>query len=188
MSEIDLAPLGPAIERFAPMGRSGLLPALQAAQAIYGWLPESVAVEVAGGLQVPLADVHGVIEFYSLFYNQPVGRKFIRVCTDVVCALRGADSVLDHLCQRHGTEPNGTTRDSALTIEASPCLGLCDQAPAALVDELAETSISSDLRAYELGRPPSRVGGSIRMLTANCGQGSTTLDKYGEYAAYGKAL
>src|SRR4030067_3614422 len=63
MSEIDLAPLIPAIKSYIPLGRSGLLPALHAAQKIYGWLPEPVAGEVARSLHVPLADVHGVIEF-----------------------------------------------------------------------------------------------------------------------------
>ena len=70
MSEFDLAPIKAAIESYIPLGRSGLLPALHAAQKIYGWLPEGVAAEVSRSLRVPLADVHGVIEFYSLFYNK----------------------------------------------------------------------------------------------------------------------
>src|SRR6266545_2689946 len=77
MSEIDLAPLNSAIESYIPLGRSGLLPALHVAQKIYGWLPEEVAAEIARSLHVPLVDVHGVIEFYSLFYNEQVGKKFI---------------------------------------------------------------------------------------------------------------
>ena len=88
MSEIDLTQLKSAIESYIPLGRSGLLPALHAAQKIYGWLPQEVASEVAKTLHVPLADVHGVIEFYSLFYNEPVGRRIIRVCTDQACALK----------------------------------------------------------------------------------------------------
>ena len=73
-SQIDLAPLGQAIEPYIALGRPGLLPALQAAQKTYGWLSEPVAAEIAKSLHVPLADVHGVIEFYTLFYNKPVGR------------------------------------------------------------------------------------------------------------------
>ena len=91
MSEIDLALLKPAVEQYVPLGRSGLLPALHAAQKIFGWLPENVASEIAKVLRVPLADVHGVIEFYSLFYNKPIGKKVIRVCTDQACALMNAD-------------------------------------------------------------------------------------------------
>jgi len=188
MSEIDLAPLIPAIRSYIPMGRSGLLPALHAAQKIYGWLPEPVAAEVARSLRVPLADVHGVIEFYSLFYNEPIGKRVIRVCTDQACALKGGDEVLNHLCSRHGLEPNQTTRDLSLTIESSPCLGLCEHAPAALVDDQAETNIKLETDSFELGRPKSVVGGSIRLLTANCGNGTTSLAKYGNYPAFAKAL
>ena len=188
MSAIDLAPLRSAIRSFVPLGRSGLLPALHAAQKIYGWLPEAVAAEVAASLKVPLADVHGVIEFYSLFYNEPVGRRIIRVCTDPACALKGGDEVLGHLCSHHGIQPGQTTPDRSLTVEGSTCLGLCDQAPGALVDEQAETNIYLHYEKYDLGRPHSIVGGSLRLLTANCGNGTTSLKKYGGYAAFEKAL
>ena len=96
MSDVDLGPLRPFIEPYVPMGRSGLLPALQAAQKAYGWLSEPVAAEIARTLHVPLVDVHGVIEFYTLLYNKPVGRRIIRICTDIACALKDADGVLNH--------------------------------------------------------------------------------------------
>ncbi|HEX9386643.1 MAG TPA: NAD(P)H-dependent oxidoreductase subunit E [Anaerolineales bacterium] len=188
MSDIDLAPLISAIESYIPMGRSGLLPALHAAQKIYGWISEPVATQISKSLRVPLVDIHGVIEFYSLFYNEPIGKRVIRVCTDQACALKGADGVLHHLCSHHGLEPGQTTRDLSLTIEASPCLGLCEQAPAALVDDQAETSIDLEKDSYELGRPKSIVGGSIRLLTANCGDRTTSLAQYGNYPALTKAL
>jgi len=188
MSEIDLAPLIPAIKSYIPLGRSGLLPALHAAQRVYGWIPETVAAEISKSLRVPLADIHGVIEFYSLFYNEPVGRRIIRVCTDQACALKGGDDVLHHLCFHHGLEPGQTTRDLSLTIEASPCLGLCEQAPAALVDDQAETNIDLEKDSFALGRPKSIVGGSLRLLTANCGAGAASLEKYGGYSAFTKAL
>jgi NADH-quinone oxidoreductase subunit F len=188
MSEVELAPLVPAIESYIPLGRSGLLPALHAAQKIYGWISEPVATQISKSLRVPLADVYGVIEFYSLFYNEPIGRRVIRVCTDQACALKNADGVLHHLCTHHGLEPGQTTRDLSLTIEASPCLGLCEQAPAALVNDAAETNIDLEKDSYELGRPKSVVSGSIRLLTANCGNGTTSLAQYGKYPALAKAL
>ena len=188
MSEIDLVPLHNELARFIPLGRSGLLPALHAAQKIYGWLPQEVAAEVARSLRVPLADVHGVIEFYSLFYNEQVGRNFIRVCTDQACALKGADNLLGRLCKHYDVEPGQTTKDLSLTIERSPCLGLCEQAPVALVDDDAQTNIAPDFNSYDLGIPRSLVYGSMRKLTANCGNGTTTLAKYGGYSAYKKAL
>ena len=187
MADTDLTPLKPAIEKYIPLGRSGLLPALHAAQKIYGWVSEPVATEIAKLLRIPLADVHGVIEFYSLFYNEQVGKRFIRVCTDQACALKGGDALLNHLCQHYDIKPGQTTRDLSLTLEASPCLGLCEHAPVALVDDEAETNISPDFHHYDLGRPKSIVGGSLRMVTANCGNGTTSLEKYGEYAALKKA-
>jgi NADH-quinone oxidoreductase subunit F len=188
MSEIDLAPLLPAIESYIPLGRSGLLPALHAAQSIYGWISEPVAEEISRALRVPLADIHGVIEFYTLFYNEPVGQRMIRVCTDQACALKGADGILQHLCAHYGLEPGQTTPDQSLTIEASPCLGLCELAPAALVNHEAETNIDLEQGTYELGRPKSIVGGSLRLLTANCGHGTTSLAQYGTYLGLRKAL
>jgi NADH-quinone oxidoreductase subunit F len=188
MPEMDLAPLIPAIEAYIPLGRSGLLPALHAAQKIYGWISEPVASEIARSLKIPLADVHGVIEFYSLFYNKPVGKRIIRVCTDQACALKGADGVLHHLCSHHGLEPGQTKADLSLTIESSPCLGLCEQAPVALVDDDAETEIDLEKGTYQLGRPKSIVGGSIRFLTANCGNDTTSLAQYGNYPALARAL
>ena len=186
MSEIDLTPLKTAIESYASLGRSGLLPALHAAQKIYGWLPQEVAAEVAKALHVPLADVHGVIEFYSLFYNEPVGRRIIRVCTDQACALKGGDDLFNQLCHQYDVEPDHMTRDLSLTIEQSPCLGLCEQAPAVWTMDNGQWTVGDGVN--ETHRPPSAVYGPLRELTANCGQGTTTLAKYGEYSAYKKAL
>ena len=186
MSDIDLTRLHPAIETYVPLGRSGLLPALHAAQRLYGWLPQEVAAEVARSLGVPLADVHGVIEFYSLFYNEPVGRRIIRVCTDPACGLKGADGILRHLCEHHGIEAGQSTPDLSLTIERSPCLGLCEQAPAVWTMDDGRWTVGDG--AAETDRPPSAVYGPIRLLTAHCGNGTTSLEKYGEYAALNKAL
>lgn len=186
MSEIDLAPLKPAIEKYIPLGRSGLLPALHAAQKIYGWLPESVAAEVAKTLRVPLADVHGVIEFYALFYNEPLGRKVIRVCTDQACALKDADGLLTKLCKQHDVEPHHTTGDLSLTIEPSPCLGMCELAPAVWTMDDGQWSVGNG--SDESDRPRSAVYGPIRELTKNCGNGTTSLKQYGEYKGLQKAL
>lgn len=187
MSAFDLVALQPTLIELAPQGRTALLPALQAAQEIYGYLPEPVVAEVSRALGVPLADVHGVIEFYSLLYNEPAGQQVIRVCTDPACALKGGDEILEHLCAHHGLQPGQTTPDGATTIERAPCLGLCEHASAAMVDKQAETNIDLGLGKYELGRPPSRVFGSIRLLTQNCGTETTTLQDYGGYGAFEKS-
>ena len=186
MSEIDLAPLKPAIEKYIPMSRSGLLPALHAAQQLYGWISEPVANEIAKSLRVPLADVHGVIEFYSLFYNEPVGKKVIRVCTDPACGIKGSDDILRKLYKQHDAEPHQLNAKLNLTIEPSPCLGMCELAPA--IWTVDDYNNKWTVNENEAERPESLVYGSIKELTKNCGKGETTyLKGYGEYKALLKA-
>ncbi|PWH14759.1 MAG: NADH-quinone oxidoreductase subunit E [Anaerolineae bacterium] len=184
MSEIDLLVVRQAIEPYVGLGRSGLLPALHAAQRVCGWISSEVAVEVGRTLGVPLADVHGVIEFYSLFYNHPVGRRIVRVCTDVACMLKGGDGLLAQRCAEHGLQPGETTPDGALTVEAAPCLGMCDLAPAVLTTENGRWRVGEGAL-----RPQAPVYGVSRLLTARCGRGrQTTLAEYGGYEALRKAL
>jgi NADH-quinone oxidoreductase subunit F len=185
MTVAEPSPLQIAIEPYIPLGRSGLLPALHAAQKIYGWVSEASAAEIAKALRVPPADVHGVIEFYSLFYDEPTSRHVIRVCTDVACALKGGEGILKHLCAHHGIQPGQTTEDLSLTIEPSPCLGLCEHAPAVWTMDDGRWTVGDG--TVEADRPRSMVYGPIRILTGNCGNGTTSLEKYGEYAGLKKA-
>ena len=178
MSNFDLTPLRSALAEFIPQGRAGLLPALHTAQALYGYLPEPVTAEVARALRVPLADVHGVIEFYSMFYNEPVGKTIVRVCADPACAMRGADGVLE-AAQR---KANGDT-----TVERAPCLGLCNLGVAVNVTSgdrgLTYGNATPDsldsIFALNAGEAADYVGGDLRLLTALCGNGrATTLAEY----------
>ena len=192
MDKHNFSSLKSAIEPYIPLGRSGLLPALHAAQKLHGWISEETAAEIAKALHVPRADVHGVIEFYSLFYNEPTAKRVIRVCTDVACALKGGDGILSHLCEHHGLKPGQTKPDLSLTIEASPCLGLCEHAPVALVGD--GVVMGDELSAFDgrpqtaVSRPRSIVSGPLRKLTANCGNSTTSLAKYGNYPAFAKAI
>ena len=201
MSDYDLAPLRERLGELAPQGRPALLPALQIAQSIYGFLPEPVAAEVAHALSVPLADVHGVIEFYSLFYPQPVGKTVIHVCTDPSCALAGGEEALSAVCRHLGVQSGQMTSDGAFTVERAPCLGLCEHAPAALLahadGRAAAFGKIQPERAADLCRgigskPDALVYGDYRLLTVNCGKSrATTLKEYeagGGYSALRKAL
>ena len=187
MPDFDLAPLRQTLAQFAPQGRTALLPALHAAQSIYGYLPEPVAAEVARALRLPLADVHGVIEFYAMFYNEPIGKTIIRVCADPACAMVGADSVLDAACRKAGVGVNGTSADGVYTIERAPCLGLCNLGVAVNVatadrsqtfGQVTTASLDS-LFTGNAGEAADFVGGDLRVLTALCGKGrAATLAEY----------
>src|SRR3972149_2187963 len=165
MEEIDLSPLRSALSEIAPQGPSALLPALHTVQSIYGYISEPAAAEVGRALGIPLVDVYGVIAFYAMFYRAPVGKTMVRVCTDPACALAGGDQLLAAACQRLGVSPDQVTQDGAYTVERSPCLGLCDQAPVALVGETAVTRIdpSQVERLFAVGgdSPESHGAGEL---------------------------
>src|SRR5438034_1251805 len=119
MFDPDLTHLRSLLAELAPQGRPALLPALHAAQRLYGWLPEPVAAEVGRALGVPLADVHGVIDFYAMFSRQPMGRSVVRVCSAPICALAGGDAVADALCRYLKVEPE----DVIAEVNASGLIG-----------------------------------------------------------------
>ena len=193
-SELDL--LRSIIAELKPQGRAALLPALHAAQHFHGWISEAVATEVSRTLGVPLADVHGVIDFYEMLSREPLGRTVARVCNAPVCALAGSDELANALCRHLKVAPGAVTPDGEFTVEHAPCLGLCDHAPALLVGESAlgqgDPSQAAAICARGGARPISFVGGDIRILTGNCGRGHPTsfadYSSGGGYAGLRKAL
>jgi NADH-quinone oxidoreductase subunit F len=196
MADRELIRLRSILAELAPQGRPALLPALHAAQQLHGWLSESVAAEVGHALRVPLADVYGVIDFYKMFYRKPIGRTIVRVCGAPVCAVAGADALLNALCRHLKIAPDEVSPDGKFTVERAPCLGLCDHAPALVVGQDTVGHATPEQAAAICTRtgqkPVSFVGGDIRCLTSRCGQGhSTSLAEYtaqGGYTALNKAL
>lgn len=187
--EVDLTLLPDVIGKYIQQGRSGLLPALQAAQKIYGWLPSPVTAAIGRALQVPLSDVHGVVEFYSLLYNKPVPKKIFRVCTDPACAMQGADNIYSQLSTLNKISPVEISVDEHALVEQSPCLGLCEHAPAVMLNDDVVTGLNINSGNYNLSFPESRVHGSLRWLTKNCGSGRPTqLREYGAYTGFRHAL
>lgn len=103
-----------------------LLPALHAVQDRFGWLPPGALAHISRRLTIPPAEVHGVASFYQLFQLKPGARSQVHVCEDIACRHRGGLALERELRERHpGSE--------AVDIHGSPCLGVCEQAPAALV-------------------------------------------------------
>jgi len=126
------------LQRYRGEGSAYLLPCLHEAQAITGWLDADTCAEISRALPVPLVQVHEVIEFYTLFYNEPVGRRIVRVCDDPPCFLAGSSEVVRACAGYLGVdERGGTTADGATTLEIHPCLGRCEQAPFLMIDDEA---------------------------------------------------
>jgi NADH-quinone oxidoreductase E subunit len=143
-----------------PDKRSAVLPALYLAQREKNWLDDADIAAVAEALDISVTHVHSIIGFYTLFRKQQTGKYMVQVCTDLPCALRGAEDFFKRLCQRLGLGPHGgTTDDGLFTVEEVVCLAACDKAPCLqinleyyenLTDEQIDAVIAG-LRAGENG-------------------------------------
>jgi NADH-quinone oxidoreductase subunit E len=107
--------------------QSAVMPLLHLAQLEAGFVDRHAVVEIAGVCGI--TDVAEIIGFYTLYHDAPEGKLRLQVCTDISCALRGADEFLEKLCERLGIQPGGTTPDGLITVEAVMCLAACDKAP-----------------------------------------------------------
>jgi NADH-quinone oxidoreductase subunit F len=196
MAEIDLSALIDRLHDLKPATRTSLLPALHAAQEIYGFIPEEAARAIASFLHVPLADIFGVIDFYALFYRKPVAGVVVHLCGDPACAMAGSDEMYKLIRKKTTAGHTKPLTSPAVMVERSPCLGLCEYAPALMVEGSAGGH--ADARTWKAQveakgrRPTTPVYREISMLTANCGKGQTTrLKEYrgsGGYSALQKAL
>ncbi len=129
-----LARLDEVIARYR--GTPGaLIPVLQLAQGIFGYLPEVALKHIAQEMNLPYSEVAGVVGFYSFFSTVPRGRHLIRVCLGTACYVRGGLAVLDALRKELGIEVGETTADREFSLEVARCFGACGLAPVITVNE-----------------------------------------------------
>ena len=112
-----------------------LIPVLQRAQEIVGYLPPVVQKRIARGLNIPEAEVHSVVSFYSFFTMKPRGDHNVRVCLGTACYVRGIEGVLDKIRDRLKIDIGETTEDKKFSIEGVRCLGACGLAPVIMIDQ-----------------------------------------------------
>jgi NADH-quinone oxidoreductase subunit E len=130
---IDLAALDEVFARLE--GQPGaLIPVLQKAQEIYGYVPPEVLQDIADRLNISLGKVYGVATFYAQFYLERRGRHVLRVCDGTACHVKGAPGLLTAVQDRYGVAPGDTSVDGQLTLEIVYCMGSCALAPVAVVD------------------------------------------------------
>ena len=111
------------------------MPVLQAAQEIFGYLPEEVQIMVAEGLDIPLSEVYGVASFYAQFSMNPKGKYQISVCLGTACYVKGAAAVLNAVEQKLGIVPGAITPDSKFSLDSCRCVGACGLAPVMTVND-----------------------------------------------------
>lgn len=112
-----------------------LIPVLQLAQAIFGYLPEVALKKISLGLGKPYSEVAGVVGFYSFFSTEPRGKHTVRVCLGTACYVRGGKNVLQALKDKLGVDVGGTTEDRQFSLDVARCFGACGLAPAIMIDD-----------------------------------------------------
>ena len=109
--------------------RAAVMPLLYLAQRDQMYVTKQSMAEIGELLGISVTDVASIVGFYSLYYDEPAGKYHIQVCTDLPCALRGADEFLEKLCENLGIRVGQTTPDGVVTVEHVMCLAACDRAP-----------------------------------------------------------
>ena len=121
-------------ERYPEGSRSAVLPALRLAQEEHGWLSPDAIREVADALDLTPGYCHAVASFYDMYHLEPVGTHLVEVCTNLSCALVGAQRVVDAFEEELGVRAGETTGDGNVTLRAVECLGGCGYATVVAVD------------------------------------------------------
>ncbi len=112
-----------------------LMPVLQEAQSIYGYLPQEVQQIIADGLDISTSEVYGVATFYSQFSLTPKGKYKISVCLGTACYVKGADKVLEKIEEILGIKSGECTPDGLFSIDACRCVGACGLAPVVMIND-----------------------------------------------------
>ncbi len=134
--------------------RADLVECLKEAQRQYGHVPEEVIAALAESLVIPIHEVYGVASFYSFLTTRPLGRNVIRVCRSLPCHLKSAEMIMEAVAKELGIGPGETTADSRFSFELTNCIGLCDRAPAMLINQdphvdLTPEKIKQILKSYK---------------------------------------
>ena len=125
--------------------KTRLMAVMQDAQAIYGYLPYEVQCKIAEGLDVPVEKVYGVATFYAQFALSPKGKYNISVCLGTACYVKGAQQVLDKICEVLGVESGECSEDGKFSIEACRCIGACGLAPVLTINEDVYGKLTADM-------------------------------------------
>jgi NADH-quinone oxidoreductase subunit E len=110
-------------------------------------VPLEAVREIADLLDISPAELNDAMSFYGFFRGKenPLGKTRLWVCRSLACALTGGEELLEHICRRLNVKPGGTSADGKITVEFAECLGLCEGAPAVLINDEGRTNLSSDM-------------------------------------------
>ena len=112
-----------------------LIPVLHEAQEVYGYLPYEVQKKISDGLGISMAEIYGVVTFYTQFSIYPKGQYNVAVCLGTACYVKGSGDIIDKIKERLGIEVGQCTDDGRFSLEATRCIGACGLAPVLTVNE-----------------------------------------------------
>lgn len=115
--------------------KDNLIQILNEVQDYYGYVPEKAQVAISEYLNMPMAEIYGVVTFYSRFTLKPKGKYHIAVCLGTACFVKGSENVLERAKERLGIDVGETTKDGKFSLEATRCIGACGLAPVFTVNE-----------------------------------------------------
>jgi len=144
MNNINEQKLDFFLDQLNEKSQTKLLPSLLKAQELFGYISEKSALKIGEVLKVPPADIYGVIEFYSLLYSKPTAETIIRICISPLCSLKGADKIKKSLLEKLDLDEGIPSSNGRFMVESVQCLGLCDHAPSAMVNNATVCDLSID--------------------------------------------
>ncbi len=124
--------------------RGALIPVLHDAQILYGYLPMPVQKKISEGLNIPLAEVYGVVTFYTQFSLKPKGQYRVSICLGTACYVKGAGEILDKFKEKLGINVGDCTEDGKFSLDACRCVGACGLAPVVMVNDDVYGRLSPD--------------------------------------------
>ncbi|MDR2599204.1 MAG: NAD(P)H-dependent oxidoreductase subunit E [Oscillospiraceae bacterium] len=124
--------------------KGALMPVLQEAQEIYGYMPREVQIMVAEGMGVTLAEVYGIVTFYSQFHLQPKGKYKVHICIGTACYVKGAGKILEKFERELGIKDGECTSDGKFSVDGLRCVGACGLAPVLSVNEDVYGKVTED--------------------------------------------
>ncbi|MBI1977252.1 MAG: NAD(P)H-dependent oxidoreductase subunit E [Candidatus Omnitrophica bacterium] len=140
-----------------PVKRAAVLPVMRLIQEEHGAISPDAELEIADYFRIPPADVKELMTFYTLFYSKPKGRCHIQICRTLSCSLRGAGDLIQYLEDKLGIRSGETTEDGQFSLDQVECLGACEIAPMAKINQdyigpLTKEKLAQFLAKYYIGK------------------------------------
>ncbi|MCL1806872.1 MAG: NAD(P)H-dependent oxidoreductase subunit E [Oscillospiraceae bacterium] len=144
-TSVDISLLEPYLDKYIAAGdEGGLIPLLQKAQEVYGWLPNDLLSAISRRIGVKPAKIRGVVTFYTQFRTKPAGKNLILLCQGTACHVNGSAKIEEAIRETLGVEEGEITEDGLFTYNNVACLGCCSLSPVMMIGEKAYGGLTKE--------------------------------------------